>query len=268
MKLLWVKTDFLHPTMHGGRIRSLETLKRLHQRHVVHYLAYSDPEQPEGVQRGLIGEVLSRFERKGLRIARLTTGHIPETVAREHYAHLKDKPFFDELVEYMTSGMVAMAIIEGPNAIAHVRSLIGAGFAGGLEVPIFNVNDSIVQILEGDMSFLQIDVEYQQRLNAWLALRVGVTGLARSGTETSTLLSEGLAAVYGIASLAASTARRQSSRPPELTSAMVSSVAGFSTASFLPEADSHQAPLMYSWRFLTGTADMLDLRMRGEMGVC
>lgn len=82
--------------------------------------------KPEGVQRGLIGEVLSRFERKGLRIVRLTTGHIPETVAREHYAHLKDKPFFDELVEYMTSGMVAMAIIEGPNAIAHVRNLIGA----------------------------------------------------------------------------------------------------------------------------------------------
>lgn len=82
--------------------------------------------KPEGVQRGLIGEVLARFERKGLRIARLTTGTIPETVAREHYAHLQDKPFFDELVEYMTSGMVAMAIIEGPNAIAHVRNLIGA----------------------------------------------------------------------------------------------------------------------------------------------
>src|SRR5690606_24222082 len=82
--------------------------------------------KPEGVRRGLIGEVLSRFERKGLRIARLTTGHIPEKVAREHYAHLKDKPFFDELVEYMTSGMVCMAIIEGPNAIQHVRSLIGA----------------------------------------------------------------------------------------------------------------------------------------------
>ena len=85
-----------------------------------------------------------------------------------------------------------------PFIASHARSLIGAGFAGGLEVPIFNGNDSIVRILEGDMSFLQIDVEYQQRLSDWLALRVGVTGLARSGTETSTLLSEGLAAVYGM----------------------------------------------------------------------
>ena len=84
-----------------------------------------------------------------------------------------------------------------PFVATYVRSLIGAGFAGGLEVPIFDRNDSIVQIIEGDMSFLQIDVEYQQRLNDWLALRVGVTGLARSGTETSTLLSEGLAAIYG-----------------------------------------------------------------------
>lgn len=82
--------------------------------------------KPEGVQRGLVGEVLSRFERKGLRIERLQLGNITAPVAAEHYAHLKDKPFFDELVEYITSGPVVMAVIAGPNAIAHVRNLIGA----------------------------------------------------------------------------------------------------------------------------------------------
>ena len=51
MKILWVKTDFLHPTDRGGQIRTLETLRRLHERHEVHYLAYDNPEQPEGLAR-------------------------------------------------------------------------------------------------------------------------------------------------------------------------------------------------------------------------
>ena len=51
MKILWVKTDFLHPTTRGGQIRTLETIKRLHARHEVHYVAYDNPDQPEGLQR-------------------------------------------------------------------------------------------------------------------------------------------------------------------------------------------------------------------------
>jgi polysaccharide biosynthesis protein PslH len=51
MKILWVKTDFLHPTDRGGQIRTLETLRRLHERHEVHYLAYDNPAQPEGLTR-------------------------------------------------------------------------------------------------------------------------------------------------------------------------------------------------------------------------
>ena len=51
MKLLWVKTDFLHPTTRGGQIRTLETLRRLHQWHEVHYVAFDDPAQPEGLAR-------------------------------------------------------------------------------------------------------------------------------------------------------------------------------------------------------------------------
>jgi len=70
--------------------------------------------------------VLRRIEQKGLRITRLAMGRIEPAVAAEHYAHLKDKPFFGELVEYITSGPVAMAVVEGPNAVRHVRNLIGA----------------------------------------------------------------------------------------------------------------------------------------------
>ena len=51
MKILWVKIDFLHPTNRGGQIRSLETLRRLHRRHEVHFVAYHDPAHPEALQR-------------------------------------------------------------------------------------------------------------------------------------------------------------------------------------------------------------------------
>ena len=93
---------------------------------------------------------------------------------------------------------VPASALPDPFVASYARSLIGFGAATGLTVPVYNAADSIVQTLEGDMSFLQIDVEYQQRVLAWLGLRVNASGVARSGTETSTLLSEGLAAVYNI----------------------------------------------------------------------
>lgn len=82
--------------------------------------------KPEAVARGLVGEILKRFEQKGLRIVRLKVDRIAEEVARVHYGHHADKPFFPGLLEAITAGPVVMAILEGPNAIAHVRNLIGA----------------------------------------------------------------------------------------------------------------------------------------------
>lgn len=82
--------------------------------------------KPEGVERGLVGEVLRRFENKGLKIKRLAMGQISEDVARVHYGHHADKPFFDELIEAITAGPVVFAVLEGPGAVAHVRNLIGA----------------------------------------------------------------------------------------------------------------------------------------------
>lgn len=82
--------------------------------------------KPEGVKRGLVGEVLSRFERKGLKIVRLEMGQVTPEVARVHYGHHADKPFFPGLIEAITDGPVVFAILEGPSAVKVVRNLVGA----------------------------------------------------------------------------------------------------------------------------------------------
>lgn len=82
--------------------------------------------KPEAVARGLIGEILKRFEQKGLKVVRLKMDRITEDVAREHYRHHADKPFFPGLLQAITAGPVVMAVLEGPNAIKHVRNLVGA----------------------------------------------------------------------------------------------------------------------------------------------
>jgi len=82
--------------------------------------------KPEAVSRGLTGEILRRFEQKGLKITRLEMTQIAEETARVHYGHHADKPFFPGLLEAITAGPVVMTILEGPNAIKQVRNLIGA----------------------------------------------------------------------------------------------------------------------------------------------
>lgn len=81
--------------------------------------------KPDGVQRQVIGEIISRIERKGLSIAALELKHVEDAVARAHYAEHQDKPFFGSLVEFITSGPVIAAIVEGPRAIAAWRQLAG-----------------------------------------------------------------------------------------------------------------------------------------------
>lgn len=82
--------------------------------------------KPEAVARGLVGEILKRFENKGLKIRRLAVKEISPDTARVHYGHHADKPFFGELIEAITAGPVVIGVLEGPGAIAHVRNLIGA----------------------------------------------------------------------------------------------------------------------------------------------
>ncbi|MBF6074652.1 MULTISPECIES: nucleoside-diphosphate kinase [Nocardia] len=81
--------------------------------------------KPDGVARGLVGEVLARIERKGLKIAALELKHVSEELAKGHYAEHAEKPFFGSLIEFITSGPVVAAILEGPRAIAAFRQIAG-----------------------------------------------------------------------------------------------------------------------------------------------
>lgn len=82
--------------------------------------------KPDAVQRGLVGTVLSRLERRGLRIVALRLLQIDRDLAERHYGVHKGKPFFAGLVEYIIATPVVVAVFEGPNAVATARATIGA----------------------------------------------------------------------------------------------------------------------------------------------
>lgn len=82
--------------------------------------------KPDGVQRGFIGEVISRLERKGLKIVAMKMIEISKELAMQHYAEHREKPFFDGLISYITSGPVVAMVVEGKNAVKVVRNLVGS----------------------------------------------------------------------------------------------------------------------------------------------
>ena len=82
--------------------------------------------KPDGVARGLIGEVISRIERKGFAIVALELRTIERSIAEAHYAEHVDKPFFGELVDFISGGPLVAAVIEGNEAISQWRSMMGA----------------------------------------------------------------------------------------------------------------------------------------------
>jgi nucleoside-diphosphate kinase len=82
--------------------------------------------KPDGVARGLIGEVVGRIERKGYRIEALELRTLERGIAEEHYGEHVDKPFFGELVAFITSGPLVAMCVSGPEVIAGMRGLMGA----------------------------------------------------------------------------------------------------------------------------------------------
>jgi nucleoside-diphosphate kinase len=82
--------------------------------------------KPDGVRRGLVGEIVARVERKGLKLLALKSLRVPTELAARHYAEHHGKPFYPGLVEHITSGPVVALALEGRSAIAVVRLLIGA----------------------------------------------------------------------------------------------------------------------------------------------
>lgn len=81
--------------------------------------------KPDAVQRGLVGEIIGRFERKGLKLVGLRLLAVPREMAERHYAVHAGKHFYEGLVEFITSGPIAALALEGPDAIAVVRRMVG-----------------------------------------------------------------------------------------------------------------------------------------------
>ncbi|KAF5419840.1 MAG: Nucleoside diphosphate kinase [Candidatus Methanogaster sp.] len=82
--------------------------------------------KPDGVQRGLIGEITSRIERKGLRIVAMRMCQVTDEAARRHYAEHVEKPFFNSLIEFITSSPAVPMIVEGADAVSVMRTIAGA----------------------------------------------------------------------------------------------------------------------------------------------
>jgi nucleoside-diphosphate kinase len=82
--------------------------------------------KPDAVQRGLVGQIITRFERRGLRLAALKLIHIDRSLAERHYAIHKGKPFYEPLIQYITSSPVVVLVLEGNDAIEIARRTMGA----------------------------------------------------------------------------------------------------------------------------------------------
>ncbi|WP_102027196.1 nucleoside-diphosphate kinase [Salirhabdus sp. Marseille-P4669] len=82
--------------------------------------------KPDGVQRNLVGDIVTRFERKGFQLVGAKLMQIPTELAEEHYGEHKERPFFGELVDFITSGPVFAMVWQGENVIATARKMMGA----------------------------------------------------------------------------------------------------------------------------------------------
>jgi len=82
--------------------------------------------KPDAMQRGLAGTIITRLEKQGLKLVAIRMLHLDKALARRHYAIHKDKPFFNGLVDYISSAPIAAAVFEGEGAIAVIRKMMGA----------------------------------------------------------------------------------------------------------------------------------------------
>lgn len=98
--------------------------------------------KPSSVSRGYVGNILARFEQKGLVITGMKMMQLDETILREHYAHLVDRPFFPSIVESMTATPVIVMVLKGKDAIKVVRLMVGAT----------NGRDALPGTIRGDYS--------------------------------------------------------------------------------------------------------------------
>ncbi|KRW90928.1 nucleoside diphosphate kinase [Alicyclobacillus tengchongensis] len=139
--------------------------------------------KPDGVQRGLIGEVLARFERKGLKLVAAKLMSVPQSLAEQHYAEHRERPFFGELVSFITSSPVFAMVLEGENAISVARTLMGktnpaesapgtirGDFGLTIGMNIVHGSDSPESAArEIELWFSEGTVSYDKAVDVWLA---------------------------------------------------------------------------------------------------
>ncbi len=139
--------------------------------------------KPDGVQRGLIGEVITRLERRGLRLAAAKFLQVSPALARKHYAVHEGQPFYEKLIRYITSAPVMAMAWEGPSAVAAVRQTVGAtrpteaapgtlrhDFALEIGRNLIHASDSVENgIAEVNLWFGEDEIVAWQRANdAWI----------------------------------------------------------------------------------------------------
>ena len=139
--------------------------------------------KPDGVQRGLVGEIISRLERKGLKIVAIKMLKIPMEMAERHYEEHKNKLFFSSLISYITSGPVIAMVVEGKNAVKVVRKLVGAtnpaeaepgtirgDFGLDLGRNVVHASDSIASAEREIRLFFRDEeiLNYERDLDAWV----------------------------------------------------------------------------------------------------
>lgn len=116
------KNSFVHRAVSSSRLTARRTALSAGTRAEISYVMI----KPDGVQRGLVGEIISRFENKGFKLIGLKMMQCTKEIAEEHYKDLKSKPFFPALVDYILSGPVVCMVWEGDGVIKSARKLIGA----------------------------------------------------------------------------------------------------------------------------------------------
>ncbi|BCJ85387.1 nucleoside-diphosphate kinase [Effusibacillus dendaii] len=138
--------------------------------------------KPDGVQRGLIGEIVSRFEKKGFKLVNAKLMQVSRQLAEKHYEELKDKPFFGELVDFITSGPVFAMVWEGNNVISVSRAMMGktnpaeaapgtirADYAVSVGMNIIHGSDSPENAKrEIDLWFNGEVVSYEKTIDKWI----------------------------------------------------------------------------------------------------
>ena len=82
--------------------------------------------KPDGIQRGLTGTIITRLEERGFKLVALKMLHLDKALAKQHYAIHKDKPFFNSLVNYISSAPIVAAVFEGKKAVEGIRKIMGA----------------------------------------------------------------------------------------------------------------------------------------------